>query len=41
MRVNDAPFKPSRSVFTIGMPPPTEASKLSATLCRSAMAASL
>jgi hypothetical protein len=40
MRSKDAPLRPSRSVFTIGIPPATEASKLSATPCRSASAAS-
>src|SRR5262245_5369965 len=41
MRVNELPLSPSRSVFTIGMPPATDASKLSAARCRSASAASL
>ena len=40
MRENDAPLSPSRSVFTIGMPPATEASKFKATPLRSASAAS-
>ena len=41
MRSNELPAKPSRSVFTIGMAPPTAASKLSATWCFSASSASL
>ena len=36
MRVNELPLSPSRNVLTIGMPPATEASKLSATPWRSA-----
>src|ERR1700678_2512595 len=39
-RANELPDIPSRSVFTIGMAPPTAASKLSATPCCSASAAS-
>ena len=31
MRANELPARPSRSVLTIGMAPPTAASKLSAT----------
>ena len=31
MRVNELPLSPSRNVLTIGMPPATAASKLSAT----------
>ena len=41
MRVNELPLSPSRSVFTIGMPPATDASKLSAARWRSASVASL
>src|ERR1019366_4713733 len=41
MRSNELPAIPSRKVFTIGMAPPTAASKLSATWCFSASAASL
>ena len=40
MRATALPASPSRNVFTIGMAPPTAASKLSATLCFSASAAS-
>ena len=40
MRSNELPAIPSRKVFTIGMAPPTAASKLSATCCFSASAAS-
>src|SRR5215212_4051766 len=40
MRASLLPTRPSRSVLTIGMPPATAASKLSATWLRSASAAS-
>src|SRR3989442_3875191 len=40
MRASLFPTRPSRSVFTIGMPPATAASKFSATCCCSASAAS-
>ena len=40
MRASELPARPSRSVFTIGMAPPTAASKLSATWFFSASAAS-
>src|SRR6476660_8296999 len=40
MRASLLPTSPSRSVLTIGMPPATAASKLSATWLRSARAAS-
>ena len=40
MRASLLPTRPSRSVLTIGMPPATAASKLSATCLRSASAAS-
>ncbi len=40
MRASELPARPSRSVFTIGMAPPTAASKLSATWFFSAIAAS-
>src|SRR5262249_37755798 len=39
MRASELPAKPSRSVFTMGMAPPTAASKLRATWFFSAMAA--